>query len=388
MDNNANRGQRIIFVLLLLTLLSCRGKQSIILPKDSKKISPLLISGEREELTDIIIQTELIPVRESRKYFTGCSQMLIGRNNIYILSGGAVFSFSSNGEGLMSIGKIGRGPGEYLRIRHICFSNDENEIWCLDTYLNRVYRYSTSDGSFIGMLDPRILGQSVDAILPVFEDKIAFYIPNPPNVGHNKQAFECLRIYDMNGAAVSDALPWRGFSIVSGFTRPVSVSYGKIIALSIGLYPGYLMFEKGRLYKYVKLDFGDKNPSLDLSDSSSPWSGIKELFEEDSYKLLSSVYYVGDAVYFTVYGKKSSLWNFLINRVATKGIRWQSGYVGGPPTGALAADDNYLYYYFDDLRPTSSHLRPDPLVVYLQQKFGGMIEPDVSYVVKVQYEIQ
>ena len=379
-------GLHIVFVLLSLVLQSCHDKHSMVLPKESKTVCPLLLTEEVDDLADYIKHIELIPIQQN--LFIGCSQMLVGKDRLFILSGSAVFSISKEGNRVSNIGKIGRGPGEYLKIRHICFNSDESEIWCLDTYLNRVYRYCTSDGTFVGIIDPEILGESVDAIMPVLENRIGFYIPNPPNVGQYKQEHDCLRIYDIKGNKFSSAIPWMGFSVVSGFTRPVSISFGNKVALSIGLAPCFFLFEEGRLSECVNLDFGEKKPSMDLRYSNNPWDGVTELFQEDSYKLLSSVYYVKDALYFTVYGEKSSLWNFFINKDTSKGIRWQSGYVGGPPKGALASDAENLYFYLDDLQPRPSDLRPDPLVIQIQRSFREKIVPGMPYIVKVHYEVQ
>lgn len=63
--------------------------------------------------------------------------------------GKKLLAFDKQGKFLRQIGKMGQGPGEYSRISDFTYSQEENRVYVLDYYLQKIHVYDLSTGEFI-----------------------------------------------------------------------------------------------------------------------------------------------------------------------------------------------------------------------------------------------
>ncbi|MDR3246669.1 MAG: 6-bladed beta-propeller [Prevotellaceae bacterium] len=63
-----------------------------------------------------------------------------------------LFVFDKTGTFLRQIGSLGQGPGEYLGINDFCIDPKSREIYLLDDWSKKVYKYNSDNGKYISSL--------------------------------------------------------------------------------------------------------------------------------------------------------------------------------------------------------------------------------------------
>lgn len=341
---------------------------------DVRVIYPLRATRTVTDLSDYVAELELIPMSSDSLTLSGVIKMLITSDKYYFLSGGVVFSMDKSIEHrIKRIGEIGRGPGEYILVKDIAIYNGGAELWCLDVD-NSILRYKTKDGSFVGDISIRSDIAHPKAIIPLTEDRFAIYVPNPlvKDMEQDDISFYCLRVFDIGGKERASGLLWKDYNIDAGFSSPVSYSNDSLSVLCSGSSHPCLVFNKGVETEHLFLDFEKKNVPFRYSfrAGSDPMLMLSDLFREDYYKLVSSVYFFGEDFYFCAYGEKSTLWNFILPKDGNSGIRWRS--IGGltPPISAIAIEDGSLFFAYEDYGEISQEEERDPLKKCVMNKFG------------------
>jgi hypothetical protein len=338
-----------------------------------------------EEISAIHIDTDSIIIVPPTK-------LLLWGKMIITFSPSKVAAFGTDGRYAGSFGRMGNGPGEFLRLQDCCVDQNRGELLCL-THRNEVLRYSLSDFSYLDKIAVEAKGITATAIMPLDEGGFALFFPNPPQSGLSDfdDDFYCLRAFNSEGKELEESLLRDDFNVNMGFSSP-SIQCKDSYALSYRIGNGLCYsVRKGEITPLLNLSFG--NRSIPYRESfngvNNPWEKIGEIFESDYFKCQSSVCYTDDVYYVSAFGKNSAVWNFVIGKsLKRRGIRWQSVGKENPPMRALASDGEYLYFCYGETGIQSSTDTSDPLQKVTIDRLGLVLgENDNPVIVKVKFKI-
>jgi hypothetical protein len=132
------------FYYLLLIASSCGSSNN-----ETFKIDPLTLVGNQITLSEIAVDIEYFPLENSFPMgFT--YKLIITKDNIYLsVKDFGIAKFNRDGKFLQKIGKIGRGPGEYIYGFNFAVDERTRNVYILDrSAKTKVYVYSGS-GKFL-----------------------------------------------------------------------------------------------------------------------------------------------------------------------------------------------------------------------------------------------
>ena len=380
-----------ILLLLILLVASCRSDRNKEGPKVGETILPLDSTVEIDNLSQYIDSLEIIPiVNNAGVSLNIISKMLVTENNFIVLASGSVFSLTKDGKTVRQYGESGRGPGEYLSVFDICLDNSEGEVWCLCySFPPKIQKYD---------LVNQILKEEIEiepfnaaGIIPLKNGGFMLYVPNPDynDLANFEKDFYCLKIFDRNGLYKGEKLKQKDFNIEAAFSKPVTRSSGNRYVLAPGSSSeSCIVYENGELMKRIYFDFVDKTlpAGFAFRGVNNPWEKIEEIFSLDYYKLVSDIYFLDCGMFFTAYGKESSVWHFF--KGGSSGIRWRSIGKLTPPMQAVGADDTYVYFICYDYGETPLKEGLDPLKRYVIQTNGFPYENEVPVIIKVKFRVE
>lgn len=373
-------------VVSIICFVSC-ARQDVSI--DSLVVSPISSSVVVDEIGTYIDDVKLIPISAQTEVFSSISKLIPYGTDYLILSGGVVYSVSNDGSLVRRVGKTGRGPGEYLMVKDIALNCSQDELWCLDVS-NMLLAFDSETLDFIRSVKPMNTDEYARAIIPGDGNSFFLFFPNPLSSELNDEStsFSCIKQFDATGRIVKMGHEWDGFIVDAAFSSPVSFSDGKYI-LSPGTSMPGVVFNDGVEEYSLTFDFGRHTVPKNFFDGNiaSPWERVSELFEKDYYKLVSSVYSFGNDIYFRAFGKQSSLWNFILSRDSSRGIRWQSIGSNTVPISAIGVQDGYLIFPYDDYGYNTLDEEKDPLKSYIIGEYGLPDESrDINtYLIKVKF---
>ncbi len=116
----------VLTCILLGVILGCKQKE---MPNDKTTIK-FSFDNQNSTYEDVFESTEIIQLETNKNCLVSeISQMEICEDKIYILDWrlNALYLFNSKGKFMTSIGKVGRGPGEYIRPRYF-FVNEKEKL--------------------------------------------------------------------------------------------------------------------------------------------------------------------------------------------------------------------------------------------------------------------
>jgi len=354
---------------------------------DALRLAPLRETQEVEDLLPYISDLEVLRVGSDSDKIPGITKIIYS-DPVVFLTGGVVYVTAPDFQQVKKVGNTGRGPGEYLTIKDIVVNADGNEIWCMDV-LNSVLRYDLKTLSYLGKIDFKMdKREYARAMIPQENGIVALYTPNPPgDFPRKNETFNCLTFFRPSGNVVDRQLPWTQFNVMAGFSNPISVNVtGEYILTPESSNIAYVFNHSGLDHQIV-FDFDSKWIPRNFFDpkDGDPAPKVGDLFDRDCFKLISSVFYSGENLYFLAYGKDSSRWNFFMPKDGSRGIRWKSIGVATPPISAIASDGEYLIFNFEDYGFLEEER--DPLKKCVIQKLGLPKEPGFTYLIKVKFHV-
>jgi len=350
---------------------------------------PLDATVEIDNLSQYIDSLEIIPiVNDAGISLNEILKMLVTEDNFIVLANNSVYSLTNDGKIFRQYGKTGQGPGKYIAVLDICLDNSEEEVWCLCySFPPKIQKYDLVKHILIEEIE--IEPFNAAGIIPLKNDGFMLYVPNPDSndPANFEKDFYCLKIFDGYGLYKGEKLKQKDFNIDAFFSKPVTRSSGNRYALAPGSSSeSCLVYENGELMKRIHFDFGDKTlpAGFAFCGVNNPWEKIEEIFSLDYYKLVSDIYLLDYGVFFTAYGKESSVWHFL--KGGSSGIRWRSiGSKLAPPMRAVAADDTFVYFICEGYGKTLLKEELDPLKRYVIQTNGFSYENEISIIIKVKF---
>ncbi len=350
-------------------------------------LTPLRTTQEVEDLLPYVSDLEIIQVGTDSTGCPGLSKILYS-DPVIFLAGGVVFATTPDFQEIQKIGNVGRGPGEYLSIKDIAINADGDEIWCMDV-LNSVFRYDLKTLAYLGKIDfDKAREEYARAMIPQANDIIALYTPNPVGFFPRRhETFNCLTYFNLSGNVIDQQLPWTQVNVMAGFSNPVSTnSSGEYILTPESSNTAYVFNDSGVDHQIV-FDFGSKwiPAKFFAPKDGDPSAKLGDLFDRDCFKLISSVFYLGENLYFHAFGEDSSSWNFFLPKDGSQGIRWESIGNATIPINAIASDGEHLLFNYEDYGSTADE--PDPLKKCVIQKYGLPQKSGATYLIKVKLHV-
>lgn len=355
--------KRILFFAVMLSLAAGCGRNKSDAGLDAPApMLDLASCGQVTDLTDYIADVKIVRLAPEPVIYSGAGKILTYDGKFIVLSDSFV-EYNADGSLSKTIGRVGRGPGEFVGVTDFCIDDAAGQLVCL-TPDNKVLRYSLADGSLVKEL-PTVLRMNTDAIFPLENGAFAIFCSEPVQEGDALPGK--VKIFDADGNLVEELLPTAEVCIPMGF-RPVSAqSCGNAYTLSFAAVPSTAYeVSGGKITPLVDIDFGSRNLPADyFGDGGDVWGKIGELFENDYFKC-PSVCHTEDLYYVSPYGKDSSVWNFISD--GKKGIYWQSSSSDTQaPLSFCAADDGYFYFAYTEYGLEQTQ---DPLKKYLIDECG------------------
>ena len=373
--------KRILFFAVMLSLAAGCGRNKSDAGLDASARALDLSSCEQvTDLSDYIADVKIVRLAPEPVIYSGSGKILTYDGKFIVLSDSFV-EYNADGSLSKTIGRVGRGPGEFVAVTDFCIDDAAGQLVCL-TPDNKVLRYSLADGSLVKEL-PTVLRMNTDAIFPLENGAFAIFCSEPVQEGDALPGK--VKIFDADGNLTEELLPTAEVCIPMGF-RPVSAqSCGNAYTLSFAAVPSRVYeVADGSLSPLADMDFGDRNlPSDYFGDGGDVWGKLGELFENDYFKC-PSVCHTEDLYYVSPYGKDSSVWNFISD--GKKGIFWQSSsFDTSAPLSFSAADDGYFYFAYTEYGLEETQ---DPLKKYLIDECGLVLgEDDNMAIVGVKFRL-
>ena len=172
--------KELILITFALIIVGCLGQSSSSIFSDTNCIEIDIDGVKTSEnicFSNFFENFKLIPLETTEECQIGrIDNIRIIRDKIVVLDKSiakSVFVFDLTGKFLTRIGRIGKGPGEYISLTTISTDETRNEIAVYDGMLNRILLFSSS-GTFLKdvQLNSKISAKSIE----LFKDYI--YVSN------------------------------------------------------------------------------------------------------------------------------------------------------------------------------------------------------------------
>ena len=381
--------------LLAITICGCKGTKTA--KDDLETVYPL---SETQTVTDIspyINAVDFVQFEETDNSLLGyISNLQIGRDGSLLVSDltGRFFRFDNNGKILNTIGRRGRGPGEYSRALGICFSEDGAKMLILS--MGKVLEYNSSDGSFIRAVD--IPSKNYDEIAPSSDGGFFLSASNPgmAELSDFDTPFFSLTQFDNEGKQIKEFLPRKDFVINTAlFTQSYDGSYifrpqeGDNIAYKI---------DEGKVVPIFRIDFGKETIPLHYIFTKTNSDGsvdLQYLIRSNYYKIPIYLHDTQDYFYFSSMGPGGIPHDFLYDLDRKKGIHWYAEdfeevdvrIVGSDSMGwfyAIVVKESITTYRNNPLAATN------PLSRYLLDMLSNSPRDernDNPYLIKIKFEL-
>lgn len=147
----------LIAAILILLFLSCNqnNKNEHSFANAIEVNIDNLKSNEIVKFSEIFSNYKVIPLETNKECLIGkISSIRFLKNNIVVLDplfAKSVYLFEHNGKFIRKIGKLGKGPGEYISPMAISTNEDTKQIAIYDGALNRIQLFNL-DGTFLKMV--------------------------------------------------------------------------------------------------------------------------------------------------------------------------------------------------------------------------------------------
>jgi hypothetical protein len=256
--------------LLIGLLFSCKNS---IVSENSIDLLALSDNSEVYKLSEISEKIDFIFLETSDSCLLKPTRKIIYRNGMYFIeSGSRIYLFSANGSFLNSIGKIGRGPDEYISLADFDVSNDGNTLALLTNPNRKVFLFKSTGESLSSFpVDKRAINLAFEKeMIVTHSDNYSFsaeysfcfystngdlikYIPNRHPYGKEEEATEVFafpyscHFYNTNGSLFAKEL--HGDTIYEVEDTVLSPSF--VLSTGLGRYTSEIRFEAKNPRDYI-----------------------------------------------------------------------------------------------------------------------------------------
>lgn len=387
----------ILFPVAFIAFLGCNGK-STGQNRDCPVFDPLKTTKTVDDLEPYIDEVVLInPGEGDSLFFAHIKKMLVADGgDIVILGSGLICRFNSAGVLQNTYGMAGRGPGEYVSITDIAFSNDRSELLALN-HLDQILVFDYLSGNYKGMIDTKwkeLKTGGASGLLPGPASDLFLYIPNPAvyDTGDLKKEHRCLLKINENGEKISEAIPWTDFNIDINIFPFVTRAYDNSYLIRPQENENICYrIKDGEIHEFFKVHFGKQNiePLFAFKDNDDPWNRLGDILGGPHYNTLLCVNVTEKHIFFHAFGPNVRQESFIVNRDGYTGLHWHNNGYEGDGFFISGADETYLYGVFMNYGeiPEEDLDKMDPLARYLIVKKKVFLPEDSNpLIVKIKFK--
>ena len=347
-----------------------------------------------QDIAPYIDTIEIVQLEATPESMLGeVNKLLLRPDGAFVLlTHSGIMIFDAQGKFQARAGRIGHGPGEYIKLNDICLTTNGQYILALSAF-NQILQYRADNGAYVKTIVPSPkLEYSCDGIAPGPEDGFYLYAGNPANADDFETPFDCLLRYDSEGERVSQGLPRKDFGLqVAAITQSAGNSY--ILRPQEGDEIAYKTEAEGQCAPWARIDFGDKAiPSGYVKNlGGSVWTHLQDFLRADYYKMPLYLEQTAYAFYFTAAGPEAQTHEFLCFTGTEKGIRWTKTAVSATPFIIRGADDEWFYGLYDDPKSYNAGelTTLPPLKRYLIERIGLKLAEDGNPpIVKIRFKTE
>ncbi len=267
-----------VIILLLSIPISCKYKSGVS-KDDSLFFDTKNWNVDNEISLNNIEEIKLLPLGTSDSCLIGEVNKVVCTKKYYFIADNIyskkLFIFNKHGEYLHSIGKYGRGPGEYIFFADFLVDDDKDIVYVLDRELCKLILYDLNNGGFIRDVK---LDFHANNFAKITSELFVFWAKSP---NQKVKMDSPLIYYNVLNGETKEYLEY------DEYDTPISGNYNIFNSDKI-LYSSYLrdviyMITKDGVVPYVKFDFGDNLiPGKKIKNTNS--KTIIELLSNYNYK--------------------------------------------------------------------------------------------------------
>jgi len=322
-------------------------KNIYLLKEGTKTIGPNLIQLKaivRLESTDSSV-------------FGECSLLKVTPEAYYILDESItrkIYKFDKDGSFLMQIGRIGRGPGEYIEPEWFCVEENLGQVIVYDAGLKRMMFFSDKTGEYLKDIKVNFYARSFET-LPDLSGYIFYtsFLPNS-NLSTNSEDFQLI-ITDNEGQVTRTVFPFSSSYNVQNFLGLKSVfsnSNGEVYFFIQYTDTIFKFNQEGQMIPSYVLDYDNDNQKLSDQyvkkmgpNQNEDFSYISSERHSSNVFHLYRQFHTENHLYLTGVRNKETF-AFLFDKKSYNVIDL-TNYQGIPLNKKvfLAADERYLYTY-------------------------------------------
>ncbi len=330
--------------MMVVTLTACTTTKEY---NTDTVLKPLEQAVKVDDVSKYISSAEFIVLEEDSMSLLTYPDKVIRdtKGNFIIADSGIAHLFSNDGKSLGRVGALGRGPGEYMSVADVCFSNDMKEVAILNFINANIY--DTENYDFQRRIEFSAL--NYDGIIPAenggwyLVSTASTTVMNGDMVGKG-----VLYKFDSDGKGpVEQMIPAKDHIMNKYMTtqsydggwymRPLDgenvlykIKNGKVTAVC-GIYFGDKQVPAGYVYNDGRLDY-------------------KRFIGSKYFKGIFQVHDTKDQLFFMVMGPKGNPNNFIYGPGMKSGIYWEDEIEDTMPTLFLASDETGFYVSFPDVK--------------------------------------
>ncbi len=245
-------------ILICITLLSCTAQKEELSNKVFIDLDEKV--DESISITDFIEEIRIIPLETSADNMVGfVKQLEMDDENIILHDYQSIYCFDWDGKLLSKFSHIGKGPGEYLRIRNIRLFSEKKSILISDVKQKKILEYNFN-GDFLREIS---IPGSYGHFVLLKDNNIALHISKMHSYINDSTCSD-LAFLDMEGNVLERHMfhnrPLR-FAFGNPFTRPDSDGtyyYTRIFDFNI-----YSVKGVGEPDTAFQIDYGTDAGSID-----------------------------------------------------------------------------------------------------------------------------
>lgn len=272
----------LLVILFLFTVLSCKNKEIVYISDATPVVINLGSKASHESIVDYVDRLKVINLETKGNSLIseawGIQRILYIRDKIFILDGKymAVKVFDEKGKYLYSIGRLGLGSGEFVRIEDLQYYPAHNSLMILCNKPSKIAEYS---------LEGRLISESK---LDFFSTAVAFpsaktryyYVNQNKN---KKSGRKNLLLTDSSNTILSSV-----FDMPQNIQATIKFSGGLYtVDNSIFFNPAfsntYYIIKNDTIKPAYRVDYGDKNIPTGLKEAALLNNLIKYGFQYNSF---------------------------------------------------------------------------------------------------------
>ncbi|HEY3373049.1 MAG TPA: 6-bladed beta-propeller [Prolixibacteraceae bacterium] len=271
-------------LIILFIVMGCQKKPLTHIDKNVEIINlneGLENDGIVLKLSDIAKYIQYVPLETTNECLIDkIDKIMIDDSLIFLFNKKQFFIFNKTGKFVRSVGRVGKGPGEYLRIMDFTINSTENIIYIYDSDQKKVLKFN-----FNGDFDFEFKLSSYPTCITCVDDKfLALSWVKPDFIGNENYG---LSYYTLDGQLLSKSFDRENEkakeSMASTFLTRLNYYCDSLTYWEINLDIIYRIIEETKMIPRYKIDYTTNIASKEMNKISKDIFRYSDFIETDKY---------------------------------------------------------------------------------------------------------